>query len=88
MPLRKLIQRINLKKTLLWAGGGFIAFVALGFLALPPLVKHFAAKALGEKFHRTVAIQQVSINPLNLSLRVKVAKEWQRDPKALGRLGF
>ncbi|CAG7596184.1 GTPase Era [Leucobacter soli] len=23
-----------------------------------------------------------------LSLRVKVAKEWQRDPKALGRLGF
>jgi GTP-binding protein Era len=23
-----------------------------------------------------------------LSLRVKVAKEWQRDPKQLGRLGF
>ena len=23
-----------------------------------------------------------------LSLRVKVLKEWQRDPKALGRLGF
>lgn len=71
MPLRNLIKRINLKKTLLWAGGGFIAFVVLGFLALPPLVKHFAAKALGEKFHRTVAIQEVSVNPLKLSLRVK-----------------
>ena len=23
-----------------------------------------------------------------LSMRVKVAKEWQRDPKQLGRLGF
>ena len=23
-----------------------------------------------------------------LSLHVKVAREWQRDPKALGRLGF
>jgi GTP-binding protein Era len=23
-----------------------------------------------------------------LSLRVKVAKDWQRDPKLLGRLGF
>jgi len=23
-----------------------------------------------------------------LSRRVKVAKEWQRDPKQLGRLGF
>jgi GTP-binding protein Era len=23
-----------------------------------------------------------------LSLRVRVAKEWQRDPKQLGRLGF
>ncbi|PWB58083.1 MAG: hypothetical protein C3F18_03130 [Nitrosomonadales bacterium] len=71
MPLRNFIKRINLKKTLLWAGGGFIAYVVLGFLALPPLVKYFAAKALGEKFHRTVAIQEVGINPLNLSLRVK-----------------
>lgn len=71
MPLRNFIKQISLKKMLLWAVGGFITLVVLGFLALPPLVKLFAAKALGEKFHRTVAIQQVSINPLNLSLRVK-----------------
>ncbi|MFA5242121.1 MAG: DUF748 domain-containing protein [Sulfuricella sp.] len=71
MSSHNFIQRINLKKVLLWAGGGFIVFVVLGFLALPPLVKHFAAKALGEKFHRTVAIQEVSINPLKLSLLVK-----------------
>ncbi|HEX5512029.1 MAG TPA: KH domain-containing protein, partial [Actinomycetales bacterium] len=26
--------------------------------------------------------------PVNLQLRVKVAKDWQRDPKQLHRLGF
>ncbi len=26
--------------------------------------------------------------PVHLDLRVKVAKEWQRDPKQLGRLGY
>ncbi len=72
--MRNLLSAMNrpgTQKTLLWVGGGFIAFVVLGFLVLPPLVKHFAEKVLGEKFHRTVAIQSVSINPLNLSLRVK-----------------
>jgi len=37
MLARNFIKRINFKKTLLWAGGGFIVFVALSFLALPPL---------------------------------------------------
>jgi hypothetical protein len=60
-----------MQKILLRLGIAILALWAFGFLVLPPLVKHFAAKALGEKFHRTVAIQQVSINPLNLSLRVK-----------------
>ncbi len=26
--------------------------------------------------------------PVHLDLKVKVLKEWQRDPKALNRLGF
>lgn len=33
-------------------------------------------------------IEQLLGRRVYLSLRVKVAKEWQRDPKALGRLGF
>jgi GTP-binding protein Era len=33
-------------------------------------------------------IEQLLGRKVFLSLRVKVAKEWQRDPKLLGRLGF
>lgn len=33
-------------------------------------------------------IEQLLGQPVHLDLRVKVAKEWQRDPKLLDRLGF
>lgn len=70
MPLPKFITRINPKKALLWAGGAFLAFVVLGALALPPIVRHFAAQALAEKFHRPVTIRELHINPLRLSVTV------------------
>ena len=34
------------------------------------------------------AIEQLLDRKVFLSLRVKVAKDWQRDPKALQKLGF
>jgi GTP-binding protein Era len=47
----------------------------------------------GERLQDLGARARAQIEPLVgkqvfLSLRVKVAKEWQRDPKQLGRLGF
>ncbi|MBI5161009.1 MAG: GTPase Era [Micrococcales bacterium] len=47
----------------------------------------------GERLQRIGARAREGIEPLVgaqvfLSLRVKVAKEWQRDPRQLGRLGF
>lgn len=47
----------------------------------------------GERLQEIGARARAQIEPLVgkqvfLSLRVKVAKEWQRDPKQLGRLGF
>ena len=47
----------------------------------------------GERLQDVGARARAEIEPLVgkqvfLSLRVKVAKEWQRDPKQLGRLGF
>ncbi len=71
MNLLSVMNRFRWQKILLRAGITLLVLWAFAFFALPPLVKHFVAKALGEKFHRTVAIQEVSINPLNLSLRVK-----------------
>lgn len=43
-------------------------------------------KSVRERAQRE--IQEISEGRIILSLRVKVAKEWQRDPKQLGRLGF
>jgi len=43
-------------------------------------------REVGERARRE--IEQLLGRRVYLSLRVKVAKEWQRDPKALGRLGF
>lgn len=40
------------------------------FLGLPPIVKHLAVSVLGEKFHRTVTIREVAINPFKLSVRI------------------
>ena len=47
----------------------------------------------GSRLKEVGARARAQIEPLVgkrvfLSLRVKVAKEWQRDPKMLGRLGF
>ena len=33
-------------------------------------------------------IERVLGTPVYLDLRVKVAKEWQRDPKQMRKLGF
>ena len=35
-----------------------------------------------------VGIERLLESKVYLDLHVKVAKDWQRDPKALGRLGF
>ena len=35
-----------------------------------------------------VAISELLGVPVHLDLRVKIAKDWQRDPKQLDRLGF
>ncbi len=43
-------------------------------------------REVGERARRE--IEALIGRRVYLSLRVKVAKEWQRDPKALGRLGF
>jgi GTP-binding protein Era len=43
-------------------------------------------KNLGQTARRD--IEQLIGNKVFLSIRVKVAPEWQRDPKQLGKLGF
>lgn len=48
-----------------------VALVAFGFWGLPPIVKAQAEKRLTAKLNRAVAIEQLRINPLALSLTVE-----------------
>ena len=43
-------------------------------------------KLIGTEARRRIS--QLLATPVHLDLRVKVVKDWQRDPKALNRLGF
>ena len=59
-----------LRKALLWAGFVILAVWAAGFLVVPYVAKPLLIRALEEKFHRPVAIRELHINPIYLSVRV------------------
>ncbi len=61
----------KLKTMSLRFGISILVIWAFGFLALPPLVKHFATKAASDALHRTVLIEELRINPITLSVRIK-----------------
>lgn len=43
-------------------------------------------KTIGTKARK--AIQELMGNPVHLAIQVRIAKDWQRNPKQLGKLGF
>ena len=47
-----------------------------------------AASAAGGATAARTQIEKLLGTKVYLDLRVKIAKNWQRDPKQLGRLGF
>jgi len=59
------------KKLALWTAAGFLAFTVFGFLLLPPIVRVILVKQLSKRLDRPVAIQQVRLNPCNLSATIK-----------------
>lgn len=54
-----------------WAFGGLLAFWALAWLAVPPLVKGQAEKAASQKLGRAVTIGAVEFRPWTLELTVR-----------------
>ncbi|MCK6391787.1 MAG: DUF748 domain-containing protein, partial [Azonexus sp.] len=50
---------------------GFGVLVALGFFALPPLIKSVAVSQLSKALHRPVSIERIDINPLALSASIQ-----------------
>ncbi len=69
--ISEVVKSSRLRRIVLRAGIVFVALVALGFFALPPLVKSLAVGQLTKILHRPVSIEQIDINPLALSLRIK-----------------
>ena len=63
----------------LWLLAMVVLFGVLGFLALPPLVRHVAVDKLSEALHRPVAIRRVAINPFALSLTVEGVDVKERE---------
>lgn len=51
-----------------WVLAGWLLLCALGWLALPPLTKHFAQKAASEQLGRTVSIGAIDFKPWTLEL--------------------
>ncbi len=48
----------------------FVVIVIAAYFALPPFLKSFLVKTLSENLHREVALKQISINPLRLTVTV------------------
>lgn len=58
----------GLKRAAKWIVGILAAIAILGFLVLPPAVRHFGGRALADALGREVTIERVRINPFALSL--------------------
>ncbi|MGC3963906.1 MAG: DUF748 domain-containing protein [Rhodocyclaceae bacterium] len=85
---RKLLSRIPAGRHAkawrlgLWALGIFVALVAIGFLAVPPLAKWQAQKQLTALLGRNVTVERVAFNPLMLSVTVEGLRIAEADGKS------
>jgi uncharacterized protein involved in outer membrane biogenesis/outer membrane protein OmpA-like peptidoglycan-associated protein len=77
--IRTVLQSSRIVKYGLWLLAAFVLFGILGFLALPPIVRHVAADKLSEALHRPVSIQRVGIDPYALSLTVEGVEVKERE---------
>lgn len=58
------------KRAAKWLAGIVLVIALVGFLILPPVVRHFGERALTDLLGRTVTIERIRINPFALSLTV------------------
>ncbi len=58
------------QRLLVWSLGLLLFYTVLGFLILPPIVRHLAVKQLSVQLARDVSIARVKVNPFVLSATV------------------
>jgi hypothetical protein len=70
------------RKLARWIFGILLFYAILGFLILPPIVRHVAVKQLSQQLGREVSIEKVKINPFAFSASVRglLIKEKTGEP--------
>jgi hypothetical protein len=58
------------RRLIICAASLFVAYTVIGFLILPPIIRHVAVKQLSQQLDREVSIKKVKINPFVLSATV------------------
>lgn len=76
----------RLVRPAMWAAGVLIAIAAIAFVAVPPVVKHYSVKLVGETLGREVSIERVGFNPFTLTAEIGglQVKEADGQAEALG----
>ncbi|MBP2685262.1 MAG: hypothetical protein H6Q81_167 [Deltaproteobacteria bacterium] len=69
----------RIRKGLIAVGVAFLMYVLFGFLALPAILKSVLSRTLSETFHRKTTIQDIRVNPLELSVSVRGLTISERD---------
>ena len=59
------------RKGLIAGGAAVLVYILFGFLALPPILKSVLSKSLTETLHRKAGVQEIRVNPLDLSVSVR-----------------
>ncbi|HEU6449707.1 MAG TPA: DUF748 domain-containing protein [Verrucomicrobiae bacterium] len=79
IPRKKISRR---RKAVVWILSLLLLYTIVGFLALPPIVRHVAVKQLSRQLGRDVVIEKVYLNPFTFSAAIRglVIKEKDGAP--------
>jgi len=70
LPIWNWLSRNKLKFSSAIAGL-LLFYIVVGFLILPPIIRHVAVKVLSAQLDRQVSIEKIKINPLALSTTIR-----------------
>ena len=59
------------KRIAIWSLGLLLLYTVVGFLILPPIVRHIAVKQLSAQLDREVSIEKIKVNPFALSTTIR-----------------
>jgi hypothetical protein len=61
----------RIRKIVLYCVGVIVVIMVAAYFILPPVLKSFLVKTLTENLHRQVTLQEISVNPLRLTVTLK-----------------